>query len=228
MSRPCRTGGGKLPNELQQALTYESSMCRDQLHQTLRHQVCQEEYADELSTRETNQLSCVVVEQKNVFPRQYEKYAHKQQTLFHEFDSAIKDKVETVQALKHELAKQKEQTLTELEQARQDVERMANIARPAFADGFSAQPYATPIEKKTIHAVAAVAHAVPDPAHFPAFFRCFRQQSEPPPPRKAFHYPSIFWGVPLHTAARDLRRLASHLKGSTPETTKGQVRVHVT
>ena len=42
----------KLGKELQQALTHESSMCRNQLHQTLRHQICQEEYADEVSARE--------------------------------------------------------------------------------------------------------------------------------------------------------------------------------
>ena len=38
----------KLRKELQQALTQESSICRDQLHQASRHQVCQEEYANEV------------------------------------------------------------------------------------------------------------------------------------------------------------------------------------
>ena len=58
-------------------------------------------------------------------------------------------------------------TLTEFEQARMDAEHMVNMLRPVFADGLSTQLYATLVEKKTVHAVAAVAHAVPVPAHSP-------------------------------------------------------------
>ena len=129
-------------------------------------------------TREIDQLRRMVAEQedamvrleatsKHAFSHQYEEYAHKQQTLFQEFDGAIKDKDAAVHALKQELANRKEQALTELEQARQDAERMASISRPVFADGLSTQPYATPVEKKTVQAVAAVAHAVPVQAHSP-------------------------------------------------------------
>ena len=74
--------------------------------------------------------------------RQYEEHAHNQQTLFQEFDGAIKHKNATVLALKQELANQKEQVFAELEQARQDAERMANVSRAVFADGVSTQPYA--------------------------------------------------------------------------------------
>ena len=42
----------KLHQALQQALTQESSVRRDQLQQALRRHACQEEHADELSTRE--------------------------------------------------------------------------------------------------------------------------------------------------------------------------------
>ena len=139
----------KLRKELQQALTQESSMCRDQLHQTLRQQIYQEEYADEITTREIDQLRLKVTEQEHAFPHQQEEYAHKQHTLFHEFDGALKDRDFAVQTLKQKLANHKEQTLVELEQAYQDIERMAHVQRPVYADGLSTQPYAAPVEKKT-------------------------------------------------------------------------------
>ena len=71
----------ELHKELQQALTQESSMCRDQLHQTLRRQICQEEYADEVSAKEINGLRLQVPEQERAFSHQQEEYAHKQRTL---------------------------------------------------------------------------------------------------------------------------------------------------
>ena len=83
-------------------------MCRDQLHQTLQRHVFQEEYADQLFTKELTQLRMVVAEQEdamarletdstNALPCQHEEHAHKQQ--FHEFNSAIKHKDEAVHAL---------------------------------------------------------------------------------------------------------------------------------
>ena len=163
--------------ELQQALTQESSMCRDQLHQTLRHQVCQEEHADAISTPEISQLRQMVTEQKDALicleahsqhmvSQQQEACAHKQQALFQQFDGALKDKDSAVQVLTQELANDKERSLLELEQAHQDVEHRAQVARPVFADVLSTQPYATPVEKKTFQ--AAVAHAVPVQTHSPA------------------------------------------------------------
>ena len=105
----------KLRKELQKALTQKSNMCRDQLHQTLRHQTWQEDYADEVSHREIAQLCHLVIEQedamvrleatsKRAFSHQYEEYAQKRQALLQEFDGAIKDKDDTVHALKQELA----------------------------------------------------------------------------------------------------------------------------
>ena len=170
----CRDQEDKLHKELQQALAQESKVCRDQLRQTLRHQACQEEYADEVSRRD--QLRHMVAEQedavvrleatsKHAFSHQYEEHAHNHQTLFQEFNGALKDEDNTVHALKQELANHKEQALAELEQARRDAEHMANVTRLVSADGLSAQPYATPTEKKIIQAVAAVAHAAPVSAH---------------------------------------------------------------
>ena len=47
--------------------------------------------------------------------RQHEEQAHKQHALFHEFDSAIRDKDETVHALQRELTNHKEHAFLELE-----------------------------------------------------------------------------------------------------------------
>ena len=85
---------------------------------------------------------------QHAFFRQSEEYAHKQQALFDEFDGAVKDKDAAVCPLKKELVNQKEQALTELEQARLDAERVASVPRPVFADGLSTQPSATPAEKR--------------------------------------------------------------------------------
>ena len=46
----------KMRQELQHALTQESSVCQDQLQQALRHHVCQEEYADAESHQDMDQL----------------------------------------------------------------------------------------------------------------------------------------------------------------------------
>ena len=51
----------------------------------------------------------------------------------------------------------------ELDQALQDAERRAQQSTPMFA-GTSTQPYATPVEKKTLKVVAAVTHEGPAPA----------------------------------------------------------------
>ena len=62
----------KLHKELQQTLTPESSMCRDQLHQALQglqHQACQEEYADEASTHEIAQLHHAITEHEDATVR---------------------------------------------------------------------------------------------------------------------------------------------------------------
>ena len=135
---------------LQQTLAQESSMC-GQLQQALRHQVCQEEHADAESTREIDQLRRLISEMRveahsqHFVYQQQEEHAHKQQAQFQQFDSAVKDKDFTIQRLMQELANQKEHSLTELEQARQDTEHRSQVVHPIYADGLSTQPYATPI-----------------------------------------------------------------------------------
>ena len=75
-------------------------MYRNQLHQTIKHHACQEEHADELSTRELAQLCMVEAEMMRLeadstqgLSHQREEHAPKQHALFHEFDSAIRDKM---------------------------------------------------------------------------------------------------------------------------------------
>ena len=160
--------------ELQHALTQKSSMCQDQLQHALRQQVCQEEYADAGSNRETNQLRQSIAEQAEATQRfeshsqhfvsqQQEEYVHKHHAQFQQFDSALRDRDEVIQSLKQELANSKERYIQELDQALQDAERRAQQPSPVFAAA-STHPYATPVEKKTRHAVVAVAQAAPVPA----------------------------------------------------------------
>ena len=164
----------KMRKGLQHALAQESTICQDQLQQALRQQVCQEEYADAESTREMNQLRQLIADQAEATKRfeshsqqfvsqQHEEYAHKQHAQFQKFDGVIRDKDEVIQSLRQELANNKERHLQELDQALQDAERRAQQSNPIFAAA-STQPYATPVEKKTLHAVAAVAQAAPAPA----------------------------------------------------------------
>ena len=89
-------------------------------------------------------------------------WTRKHHTQFQQFDGLIRDKDEVIQSSKQELANNQER-LQELDQALQDAERRAQQSSPVFA-GTSTQPYATPVEKKTLTAVAAVAHAEAVPA----------------------------------------------------------------
>ena len=164
----------KMRKELQHALTQESSVCHDQLQQALRHHVCQEEYADAAAHQEMEQLKQLISQQAEAMKRfesqsqqyvtqQHDEWTQKQHTQFQKFDGVIRDKDEVIQSLRQELANNKEHHLQELDQALRDAERRAQQSTPVFA-GTSTQPYATPVEKKTLTAVAAVAHAEPVPA----------------------------------------------------------------
>ena len=106
--------------------------------------------------------------QQNVTQR-HEEWTQKQRAQFQQFDGVVRDKDEVIQSLKQELANNHERHLQELHQALQDAERGAQQSTPVFA-GASTQPYAAPVEKKTLRAVAAVAHAEAVPAfHSPDF-----------------------------------------------------------
>ena len=95
--------------------------------------------------------------------QQHEEWTRKHHTQFQQFDGVMKDKNEVIQSLKHELANNQERHLHELDQALPDAERRAQQSTPMSA-GTSTQPYATPVEKKTLTTVAAVAHAEAVPA----------------------------------------------------------------
>ena len=142
----------KMRKELQHALTQESSVCHDQLQQALRHQVCQEEYADAAAHQEMEQLKQLISQQAEAMKRfesqsqqyvtqQQDEWTQKQHTQFPEVDGVIRDKDEVIR----------------------DAERRAQQSTPVFA-GTSTQPYATPVEKKTLTAIAAVPLAEPVPA----------------------------------------------------------------
>ena len=129
----------KMRKELQHALTQESSVCQDQLQQTLRQPVCQEEYAEAASHPEMDPLRQFIRQQvetmkpsesqsQQLVSQQHEEYAHKQHTQFQQFDSVLRDKDEMIQSLRQELANKKERHLQELDQALQDAERRAQQA----------------------------------------------------------------------------------------------------
>ena len=95
--------------------------------------------------------------------QQHEEWPRKHHTQFQQFDGVIRDKDGVIQSLKQELANNRKHHLQELDQALQDGQRRAQQRTPVF-EGNSTQPYATLVEKKTLYAVAAVAHAEPVPA----------------------------------------------------------------
>ena len=141
------------------------------LQQALRHRVSQEEYADAAAHQELEQLKHLTSQQAEAMKRfesqsqqyvtqQHDEWTQKQHAQFQKFDSVIRDTDEVFHSLRQELANNKEHHLQELDQALQDAQRRAQQTTPVFA-GASTQPYATPVEKKTRIAVAAVAHAEP-------------------------------------------------------------------
>ena len=154
----------KMRKELQHAITQESSVCQDHLQQALRHHACQEEYADAAAHQEMEPLRQLISQQAEAMKRfesqsqqyvtqQHEEWTRKNHTQFQQYDGVIKDKNEVIQSLKQELANTQERRLQELDQALQDAERRAQQSTPVF-EGTSTQPYATPVEKKTLTAVA--------------------------------------------------------------------------
>ena len=95
--------------------------------------------------------------------QQQEKYIHKQRAQLQKFDGVIRDKDEVIQSLRQELANNRERHLQEPDQVLQDAERKAQQPSTVYAAA-STQPYATPVEKKTLHADVAVARVAPTPA----------------------------------------------------------------
>ena len=90
----------KMRKELQHALTQESSVCQDQLQQTLRHHACQEEYADAAAHQKMKQLRQLISQQAEAMKRfesqsqqyvtqQREEWTHKQRAQFQQFDGVI-------------------------------------------------------------------------------------------------------------------------------------------
>ena len=150
-------------------------MCHDQLQRAFRDHVSQEVYADAAAHQEMAQLRQLISQQAETMKRfesqsqqyvtqQHDEWTQKQHAQFQKFDGVIRDKDEVIQSLRQELANTKEHHLQELDQALQDAQRRAQQATPPVFAGAPTQPYATPVEKKTHVAVAAVAHAEAVPA----------------------------------------------------------------
>ena len=101
--------------DLQHALTHESSVCQDQLQQTLRRHACQEEYADAVARQEAEQqaeaMKRLESQSQQFVTQQQEEWTHKQRALFQQFDGVIRDKDEVFQSLKQELANNQERRL---------------------------------------------------------------------------------------------------------------------
>ena len=94
--------------ELQRALTQATSVCQDQLQQTLKRHVCQEECVDAESHQEMDQLRQLIAQQAEAMKRfeshsqqlvtqQQEEWAQKQHAQFQQFDGALRDKDEVMQ-----------------------------------------------------------------------------------------------------------------------------------
>ena len=79
----------------------------------------------QLITEQVEAMKRYEVHSQQFVSEQQEECAHNQHTQFQQFDSALRDKDLAIQTLKQELANNKERSLLELEQARQDAERMA-------------------------------------------------------------------------------------------------------
>ena len=106
--------------KLQHALTQESGVRHDRLQQALRHQVCQEEYADAAAHQELEQLKQLISQQAEAtkrFESRSQQYVTQQHEEWHhthrpQFQGVVRDKDE--------------------------------LAHPAFETGAGKQPGTTP------------------------------------------------------------------------------------
>ena len=139
----------KLRNELTNALTHESQVCKDH---------------DVLSSQEVAQLRGLVAAQQEELrsihhdcpelQRQsattevelQRKSAHEEHALYQHFDNAIKEKDAQVHTLQHEISRMQEKQRIQLEAERFEAERLAASAR-VFAEGPSTVRFATPVDK---------------------------------------------------------------------------------
>ena len=123
----CREHVGQEEDKMRKScLTQESSVCRDQLQQALRHQVSQEEYADAAAHQEMEQLKQLISQQVEAMKRfesqsqqyvtqQHDEWTQKQHAQVQKFDGAIRAKDEVIQSLRQELANNKGRHLQELD-----------------------------------------------------------------------------------------------------------------
>ena len=139
----------KLRNELTNALTHESQVCRD--HEVLsHHEVAQLRglvAAQQEELRSIHQ-DCADLQRKSATTEAelQRKSAHEEHALYQHFDNAIKEKDAQVHALQHELSRLQEKQRIQLEADCFEAERRA-ASTPVFAEGSHTVRFATPVEK---------------------------------------------------------------------------------
>ena len=139
----------KLRNELTNALTHESQVCKD--HDVLSHQeVAQLRGLVAAQQEELRSIhhDCAELQRKSATTEAelQRRSAHEEHALYQHFDNAIKEKDAQVHALQHEISRMQEKQGIQLEAERFEAERVAAWAQ-VFADGPSAVRFATPVEK---------------------------------------------------------------------------------
>ena len=139
----------KLRNELTNALTHESQVCKD--HDVLSHQeVAQLRGLVAAQQEELRSIhhDCAELQRKSATTEAelQRRSAHEEHALYQHFDNAIKEKDAQVHALQHEISCMQEKQRIQLEAERFEAERVAASAE-VFADGPSTVRFATPVEK---------------------------------------------------------------------------------
>ena len=139
----------KLRNELTNALTHESQVCKD--HDVLSHQeVAQLRGLVAAQQEELRSIhhDCAELQRKSATTEAelQRRSAHEEHALYQHFDNAIKEKDAQVHALQHEISRVQEKQRIQLEAERSEAERIAASAQ-VFADGPSTVRFATPVEK---------------------------------------------------------------------------------
>ena len=153
MQDECREHVGqeesKLRNELTNALTHESQVCKDQ-EVLSRQEVAQLRGLVAVQQEELRSIhhDCAELQRKSATTEAelQRKSAHEEHALYQHFDNAIKEKDAQVHALQHELSRMQEKQRIQLEAERFEAERVAASAQ-VFAEGPSTVRFATPVEK---------------------------------------------------------------------------------
>ena len=139
----------KLRNELTNALTHESQVCKDQ--EVLSHQEVAQLRSLVAAQQEelrSIHLDCAELQRKSAMTEAelQRRSAHEEHALYQHFADAIKEKDVQVHALQHELSRLQEKQRIQLEADCSEAEHLA-ASMPVFAEGTPTVRFATPVEK---------------------------------------------------------------------------------